>query len=158
MNAMPIKVKEVKESEKEIKEMLRKEKDVRKTKRLQMLLAFKEDPRMGYEKVGKRIGVSGRQVMRWWKAYEEGGIKRLLEVQRRGRKKGDEQKVPDEAIERLREEMRKGKIRTIKDGVAFMEREYGVKYSISGMHRIFKEKLRARKKRRGARRVWMAKG
>ena len=143
---MPIKVKKVAESEKEIKEMLRKEKDVRRTKRLQMLLAFKEDPKMGYEKVGKRIGVSGRQVMRWWKAYEKGGIKRLLEIQSRGRKKGEGQKVPDEAIEKLREEMLKGKIRTIKDGVAFIEREYGVRYSISGMYRIFKEKLRAKKK------------
>ncbi len=158
MNVVPIKVKEVKESEKELREMLRKEKDARRARRLQMLLAFKEDPKMGYEKVGKRIGVSGRQVMRWWKAYEDGGIKRLLEMQRRGRRKGEEQKVPDEAIERLREEMRKGRIRTIEDGVAFIEREYGVKYSISGMYRIFKEKLRARKKRRGARRIWMAKG
>ncbi len=143
---MPMKVKKVLESEAEIKARLKKESNKIKRTRLQMLLFFKEEPRASYKKAGKILGYSKYQIARWWRVYEEGGIDRLLEVKKRGKKKGEGQKVPDEAFERLEEKMRRGEIRTIKDGVNFIKEEYGVRYSISRMHVIFREKLRAKKK------------
>ena len=45
---------------------------------------------------------------------KKGGIAKLMELKKIGRKKGHGQKVPEEAFEKLREEMLKGRIRTIK--------------------------------------------
>ena len=70
----------------------------------------------------------------------------MMELKKIGRKKGHGQKVPEEAFERLREEMLKGRIRTIKDAIEFIAREYGVRYSKTRMHVIMREKLKARKK------------
>ncbi len=143
---MPIKVKEVKESTEEIKGMLRKEKNKIRRTRLQMLLFFKEEPKASYEKAGRILGYSKYQIARWWKSYEEGGIAKLMELKKIGRKKGYGQKVPDEAFERLRGEMLKGRIRTIKDAIEFIDREYGVRYSKTRMHVIMRVKLKAKKK------------
>ncbi len=42
--------------------------------------------------------------------------------------------------------MLKGRIRTIKDAIEFIEREYGVRYSKTRMHVIMRVKLKAKKK------------
>ncbi len=111
-----------------------------------MLLFFKEKPKASYENAGKILGYSKYQIARWWKSYEEVGIAKLMELKKIGRKKGCGQKVPEKAFERLREEMLRGRIRTIKDAIEFIVREYGVRYSKTRMHAIMREKLKAKKK------------
>lgn len=143
---MPIKRKEVKESEKEIRERLKGEKDVIIRARLQMLLIFKQEPTISYERVGKMLGYSGRQITRWWKRYEAEGIEGLMRRGKRGRRKGFGLKVPERAFEELKEEMREGRIRTIKDGIRWILENYGVQYSYPHMYRIFRIRLKAKKK------------
>jgi len=107
---MARKEKIIKESKEELQRMLKKVKRKEEYVRLKMLVLFKERPKMSYKEASELIGYSDRQLKRWWKKYKEGGIEGLLEIKKRGRKEGVSEEKK-RAVEDLKEEIRKGKIR-----------------------------------------------
>src|SRR5687768_8634780 len=56
--------------------------------RVRMLRLLKENPSYTLAQVSELISCSERSVQRWWEAYNKKGVEGVLNIQKRGRKKG----------------------------------------------------------------------
>lgn len=90
------------ESEKELKEMMRKEGDVHKRERIQMLYLLRSKEVRNRTEVGRLLGVNRETVGDWVSKYEQGGLGKLLEIGTRG---GKPSTLPEEIIEGMRKQL-----------------------------------------------------
>ncbi|MCW5588416.1 MAG: IS630 family transposase [Legionellales bacterium] len=74
-------------------------------------------------------------LYRYYKCYKEGGVKSLLE----NKHKGSERKMTSEEESLLDEHLQEFPCRTTKEVIAYVEMEFDVKYSISGMNSLLKK-------------------
>lgn len=77
------------ESEQELKELINKyNHDLKRRSRLKMLQLFKAGTIKTILKAVEKVGCNRQTIGRWLLAYEQGGIKQMLEIKTVGRKKG----------------------------------------------------------------------
>jgi transposase len=92
-----------------------------------------------YDETSQIIKYSRNSIMLWVKQFCEGGIKSLLGIKAgRGRKaklSSDLKQEFSEAIVSLQESRGGGRV-IGKDIVKFVEKQYGVKYTLSGMYDV----------------------
>jgi transposase len=93
---------EIIESEKELKELLTKEKDYRAKQRLQTLYLLRTSQAKTRLEVSRILGVNRDTVGRWLSSYDEGGINKLLDIcHPKGRPSSLPQQYKEELIDRL---------------------------------------------------------
>ena len=90
------------ENEKELQEMMRKESDVHKRERIQMLYLLRSKQARNRTEVGRLLGVNRETVGAWLSKYEHGGLDKLLEIAPRG---GKQSSLSQEVIEGMRKEL-----------------------------------------------------
>jgi transposase len=118
----------------EIEERRRQAGDRRIFQRLSALLWIDEGRTR--EEVADLLGVSSRQVGDWLRIFRNKGLDELCTLHYRG----DPGRLRPAQVERLRQEIAKGAFHNAEQVRAWIEEQYGVTYSVSGvkelLHRI----------------------
>ena len=84
------------------------------------------------------LGFSERQLQRWWKLYKRGGLEALLEEKAVG---GSTERMTDAAWEALKQEMRNGNVKQLKEAQAFLQARFGIDYqSLQGLSDMIKRR------------------
>lgn len=134
----------IKETGKEIRELLKNELNVRKQNRLQALYLVVKKEAKSRSKVAEMLGFNRNSVSKWFKLYEAGGLEKLLDIYK---PKGAKPKIPKEAIEEIKQKLATEKgFRTYKEIHELVVNKYGVKVVYSGVHNLVRYKLEAKAK------------
>jgi len=104
--------------------------DHRVVRRLCALLWL--DDGQSQEQVAALLGVTARVVREWIKLYRKGGLEKVCDLGYRGR----ECYLTAEQVEALLEEIKAGRFRSSKQIRRWLEDEFGVAYSLSGVKEL----------------------
>jgi transposase len=120
-------------------ELLKREKRLRGSpleSRIKMLRLLKGGAYRSQLQLTEVLGYSSRQLGRWWKTYQRDGLDALLEYQRPS---GRAERITEEALEALEEEMKQGSISTLREARNFLAERFSIHYEgVSGLSRLFK--------------------
>lgn len=106
--------------------------------RARMLRLLKTEAYQSRRELAGALGYSRRQLGRWWKAYQKGGLDALLSRKPLG---GSTERVSEEAWAALCEKMKRGEIARLEEARQFLAEEHGVCYrSVSAVSRLFKRR------------------
>lgn len=114
--------------------------------RIKMLRLLKEDPARTLEQAAKMTGCSERSVYRWWSTYQAKGLQGLLAPRRNTT--AATPRIGRNEAEELREMLQTGKLSTLHDVQAWLDKRFGLKYSVKGVANLLQRRLKAR-------RVWI---
>lgn len=117
---------------KKIEKRRREGGDHRIVRRLCALLWL--DDGQSQEEVAKLLGVTARMVREWIKLYRKGGLDNVCELGYRGR----ECLLTAEQIEGLLEEVKAGRFRCSRQVRQWLEDQFGVRYSLSGVKELLR--------------------
>jgi transposase len=95
--------------------------------RLRMLRLLKSGECSNLSEAARDLGYSWRQCQRWFASYQEGGIEELLKS--RVHERGRQEMVTTEALEDLKEAMKRGEIATIAQADRFLRERHGIYYA-----------------------------
>lgn len=119
-------------------ELLEQEKHLRGSpleSRVKMLRLLKDGHYRTRRSLAEVLGYSSRQLGRWWKSYQHGGLDALLEFHR---PPGKQEYITQEALEALEEQMKLGNIARLEECRIFLAENYGIHYEgVSGLSRLF---------------------
>lgn len=119
-------------------ELLHQEKRLRGSpleSRVKMLRLLKSGHYRSRRSLATVLGYSPRQLGRWWKSYQQGGLDALLEYHR---PPGREERITKEALDALEEEMKQGNIARLEECRLFLAEHFGIHYEgVSGLSRLF---------------------
>jgi transposase len=133
----------ISESQKELEKLEKRHRYTHLFHRVRMLALLKSEEYSTLGEAAKSLGYSRRQGQRWFAAYKEGGMEKMLtsRVDERGRS----ELVSEEAFEELEGTMKRGEIATIVQAHEFLA-ERGIGYShpesVGGLLRRRKVKLK----------------
>lgn len=117
------------ESEQELRQRERELRGQAKQARVRMLWLLRSGQATSLPKCVPLVGYSLRQLTRWWGRYRESGLEGLLTDKPRP---GKVSKLTDEAYEGLCEQMRAGRIATLKDARRYLSEEWSIEYGSLG--------------------------
>jgi transposase len=95
--------------------------------RVRMLRLLKSEECSNLGEAARALGYSWRQCQRWFASYQKGGIEELLKS--RVHERGRQELVTPEALEDLKQTMKKGEIATISQADEFLRERHGIEYS-----------------------------
>jgi transposase len=95
--------------------------------RVRMLSLLKSGECSNLSEAADALGYSWRQCQRWFSFYQKGGIEELLKS--RVHERGRQELVTPEALEDLKEAMKKGQIATISEADEFLRERHGIEYA-----------------------------
>lgn len=102
--------------------------------RVKMLRLLKVGQYRSRRSLAEVLGYSQRQLGRWWKSYQHGGLDALLEFHR---PPGKQEYVTREALEALEEEMKQGNIARLEECRIFLAEHFDIYYEgVSGLSRL----------------------
>ena len=130
-----------KESEEELHQLYKQEKDHQNRTRLQALWLLR--PGRTMKEVSGLVGVHYRTVQEWVAWYRQGGVEKVLS-HRHGGHGGAESRLSKEQEAKLKAKAEAGEVRTILDGVEWAKAQ-GVEYTYWGMRWVF-YRLKLKKK------------
>ena len=134
----------IKETEAEIREMLKNEPQVKRQNRLQALYLIVTKQAESRGKVAKMLGFNRNTISDWFRLYEENGLEKVLEIYK---PKGAEAKIPIEAIEEISEILKTEKgFRTYKEIHRLVVEKYQPNISYRAVHNVVRYKLGAKLK------------
>lgn len=118
-------------------ELLEQEKNLRGSpleSRVKMLRLLKNGQYRSRRSLADVLGYSQRQLGRWWKSYQHGGLDALLEFHR---PPGKEEYITQEALDALEEQMKQGNIARLEECRLFLAENFGIHYEgVSGLSRL----------------------
>lgn len=85
----------IKETEEELREMLKSEHRVKRQNRLQALYLIVSQQAKSRSKVSKMLGFNRNTISEWFRLYEVGGLEKLLDIYKAS---GAKPKITNEAI------------------------------------------------------------
>ncbi len=134
----------IKETEEDIREMLKSERQVKKQNRLQALYMVVTTQAKSRSKVSKMLGFNRNTISEWFRLYEEGGLEKMLEIYKPS---GVKSKIPEVAVNEIKEviETEKG-FRTYKEIHQLVVNKYGAEVGYSTVHNLVRYKLEAKAK------------
>lgn len=109
-------------------ELLEQEKRLRGSPleiRVKMLRLLKTRRYRSRRSLAKVLGYSSRQLERWWKTYQRGGLDGLLETQRPS---GRSERITEEAFNALEEQMKRGHIGILREARDFLAERFSIHY------------------------------
>jgi transposase len=95
--------------------------------RVRMLRLLKSEECTNLREAAEALGYSWRQCQRWFKSYQQGGLRELLKS--RVSERGRQELVTEEAFEDLKEAMKRGEIATISEADRFLRERHGIYYA-----------------------------
>lgn len=132
------------ENAEQLRELEKRHRYTHLFQRVRMLRLLKSGECSDLGEAADALGYSRRQCQRWWGAYTEGGLNKLLvsRIDERGR----QEFVTEKAWEELEEVMKEGKIATYAQARDFLAERGGIEYasadSVGGLFRRRKVKLK----------------
>jgi transposase len=129
------------ESEEELHQLYKQEKDHQNRTRLQALWLLR--PGRTMKEVAGLVGVHHRTVQKWVAWYRKGGAAEVLQ-HRHGGHAGAESWLSEEQEAELKAKAEAGELRTIHDGVEWAK-GHGIEYTYWGMRSVF-DRLGLKKK------------
>lgn len=135
---------EIRESEKELKELLTKEKDYRAKQRLQALYLLCTLQAKTRLKVSRMLGVSRDTVGRWLSSYDKGGVSKLLDIHHPS---GRQSSLPQQYKEELKDRLSAPQGVSSYKGLWMELRErYGVRITYQALYHYVRYRLKAKLK------------
>jgi transposase len=134
----------IKETEAEIREMLKSETQVKRQNRLRAvyLITCKQAGSRG--KVAEMLGFNRNSISKWFKLYETGGLGKMLEIHKPS---GAKSKIPKEAIDEIVSILATEKgFRTYTEIHRLVIDKYKIKINYSNVHHLVRYKLEAKAK------------
>lgn len=95
--------------------------------RVRMLRLLKSEEATNLGEAARALGYSWRQCQRWFASYREGGLEELLKS--RVHERGRQEMVTPEALEDLKQTMKRGEIATIGQADEFLRERHGIEYA-----------------------------
>lgn len=109
--------------------------------RILMLRMLKESQKRPISDIAIELGVSERNAQRWWSTYRREGVDALLHYKQPGG--GRPRRLDDEAIAALQNKLESEGIGTVEEARAWLEEQYGVRYSRSGVWYLMRNAIGA---------------
>jgi len=134
----------IKETEEELRDMLKSEHQVKRQNRLQALYLIVTGQAKSRSKVSRMLGFSRNTIAEWLRLYEANGLTKLLEIYKPS---GAKSKIPKEAIEEIREILGTEKgFRTYKEIHQLIVKKYKTEINYSNAHHLVRYKLKGKAK------------
>ena len=134
----------IKETEDEIREMLKSERQVKRQNRLQALYLVVTKQARSRSKVSKMLGLSRNTISDWFSLYEASGLKKLLEIYKPS---GAKAKITAQVIEEISEGLKSEKgFRTYKEIHELVVKQHRIEVSYRAVHQVVRYKLAAKLK------------
>jgi len=129
---------QIKESEQELEQLERSLRGQALYDRVKMLRLLKTETYDSRRTLAPVLGYSERQLQRWWKMYKRGGLDALLDEKPVG---GSTERMTDEAWYGLREKMRDGTVKQLKEAQAYLIDHFDIEYtSLQGLSDMIKRR------------------
>lgn len=123
-----------KESEEELYRLLRRERNGHRRARYQALWMLRRGHNIG--EVSQAVGVDYRTVQRWVSWYRKEGLDAVIRRTPGYAAPGQPSRLTREQIDQLIARADSGAFRTVRDAMTWVEREFGVTYTYTGMHAL----------------------
>lgn len=134
----------IKETEGEIREMLKSEHQVKRQNRLQALFLVVTKQAKSRSKVSKILGLSRNTISEWFSLYEASGLEKLLEIYKPS---GAKPKITAQVIEEISKELKSEKgFRTYKEIHELVVKQHRIEVSYRAVHHVVRYKLAAKLK------------
>src|SRR5215208_4284743 len=111
------------EDPKELKELEKYHRYTHLFQRLRMLRLLKSEECRNLGEAAQALGYSWRQCQRWFASYQQGGLEELLKS--RVHERGRQELITPEALEDLKEAMKRGEVATIAQADEFLRERHG---------------------------------
>ena len=137
----------IRESDSELAALERQRRRHPTADRIKMLRLLKSDTFRSRRALAPVLGYSQRQLQRWWDAYQAGGMEALLVYESCG---GSQERITPEAWATLMEEMKAGRIATLKQIQSYLHQQWGIDYRVGSISRLLqrhKVKLKTGRRR-----------
>ncbi len=133
MSRPTVKIKLSKKERQELGKKIRQTKERKKADRLRVIL-YKDD---GYSNkfIARMLQIGRNQVSKLLNQYRQGGLKELLEPDKY---QGSQPRLNEEQQQRLKKELKINLYATAFQVIAWVEKQWEVKYSVRGMHKLLK--------------------
>lgn len=131
----------IKETREELKRLLKKEKDVRKRERIEVLYWLKTGQVKNMVMAANQIGRSYWTVKRWLRSYSAGGLEKLMERRHGG---GNKLTIPKEILEELDKRLKRREGFSSYGAIqAWLLKEYALEIKYKTLHKIVHNRLGA---------------
>lgn len=131
----------IKETEEEIREMLKSERQVKRQNRLQVLYLIVAKQAKSRSKISKMLGFSRNTISTWLQLYEAEGLEKMLAIYHPS---GVKSKIPAAAIEEIKEMLGTEKgFRTYTEIHHLIVNKYEIAMGYSNVHHLVRYKLEA---------------
>jgi transposase len=137
---------EIHEDLDELQHCLRHERHAERTRRLHMLVLFKQDPARTRLKVAEHLAVHRNTVTRWLQRYQDGGLAGLLAIKKRGFAPG-QRTVPEPVCEALQARLEQPHGFSGYDEVQqWLQQEFGLEVPYKSVYNLVRYHLGAKLK------------
>lgn len=134
----------IKETEEEIREMLKSEQRVKRQNRLQALYLVVTKQAKSRNKVSKMLGLNRNTISDWFSLYEASGLEKLLEIYKPS---GAKPKISAEAIADISEILKTEKgFRTYTEIHQLVVKKHQIEVCYRAVHNVVRYKLEAKLK------------
>ncbi len=134
----------IKETEEELRELLKSSQGVKRQNRLQALYLIVTGQAKSRIKVSRMLGFSRNTISEWFRLYEENGLAKLLEIYKPF---GAKSKIPEEAIKEITEILGTEKgFRTYTEIHQLIVKKYKIEINYSNVHHLVRYKLKGKAK------------
>ena len=134
----------IKETEEEIREMLKSEQRVKRQNRLQALYLIVTKQAKSRSKVSKMLGLNRNTISEWFSLYEVGGLEKLLEIYKPS---GAKPKISSKAIAEIRAILKTEKgFRTYKEIHQLVVKKHQIEVCYRAVHNVVRYKSEAKLK------------
>jgi len=117
----------IEEDPQQLKELEKRHRYSHLFQRVRMLGLLRSEECRNLGEAARALGYSWRQCQRWFALYQKDGIDELLKS--RVKERGRQELVTHEALEDLKEAMKKGEIATIGQADRFLRDRHGIEYA-----------------------------
>lgn len=125
---------EVKQSEEELKRLLKTEDRALQRRRLRFLLLLKSGKCSSQAQAGAAIGLQHRGAQKLWQLYSKEGMAGVLRPPGSGRPS----KLSGEAKATLDTALAQSKLSTLRQAAGLLHQNHGISISVQGVHYYFK--------------------
>lgn len=109
--------------------------------RIRFLKLLKSGRCSTLKQAGQLISLSQRSSQRLWQLYQQGGLEAVLSYPYQGKPC----RLSKEQMEQLKDYLSQDGVQFLHEAKTYMEQRFGLRYSISGLHRLFK-RMKVKKK------------
>jgi transposase len=109
--------------------------------RVKALRLLREQAGLTMREISGVLGISERQIRRWWQTYRTGGLDSLLEIRSAGGQRPT--RVSRQTLDTLRAKADQMELTSLREIQRWLREECAVEYSISGIGHLVRRELRS---------------